>query len=68
MTESLGPLSEAEVVRPQYEDAIVNTVTPGSARKRYSADQLLSGAEHVSMLNKMTAWAMDGEPAGREIA
>ena len=37
------------------------------ARKRYTASQLLRGAEHVAELNRETDWAREGSPAGREI-
>jgi antitoxin ChpS len=37
-----------------------------SVRKRYSAAELLKGAEHIAELNSETAWAREGEPVGRE--
>lgn len=37
------------------------------ARKRYSATELLKGAEHVAELNSETAWAREGDSVGREI-
>lgn len=36
-------------------------------RKRYSAAELLEGAEYVAQLNSETAWAREGDPVGREI-
>lgn len=36
-------------------------------RKRYSAAELLKGAEYVVELNSETAWAREGDPVGREI-
>lgn len=38
-----------------------------SSRKRFSAAELLKGAEHVRDLNNETAWASEGDPVGREI-
>ncbi|MFJ3467473.1 AbrB/MazE/SpoVT family DNA-binding domain-containing protein [Pseudomonas sp. NPDC090203] len=40
---------------------------PQMVRKRYSAAELLKGAEHVAELNSETAWAREGDPIGREI-
>ncbi|WP_341960418.1 AbrB/MazE/SpoVT family DNA-binding domain-containing protein [Pseudomonas sp. RC10] len=36
-------------------------------RKRFTAEELLKGAEHVAELNRDTAWAREGDPVGREI-
>jgi hypothetical protein len=36
-------------------------------RWRYSAAELLKGAEHVAELNRKTRWSREGRPVGREI-
>jgi antitoxin ChpS len=38
-----------------------------AARKRYSLQELLQGADAMADLNAETAWARDGEAIGREI-
>lgn len=38
-----------------------------AARKRYSLQELLQGADAMTDLNAQTAWARDGEAIGREI-
>jgi antitoxin ChpS len=38
-----------------------------AARKRYSLQELLQGADAMTDLNAETAWARDGEAIGREI-
>jgi len=37
-------------------------------RKRYSLKQLLKGSDAMKRLNAETAWALGGEPVGREIS
>ena len=46
---------------------LVAKPVPQLMRKRYSAAELLKGAEHVAELNSETAWAREGDPVGREI-
>lgn len=42
---------------------------PGrAAKRRYSLDELLEGAEEMKRLNADTAWAREGGPVGREIS
>ena len=44
------------------------TVRPvRGSRKRYSLAELLQGSDEIAALNAETAWAMDGDPVGREI-
>jgi hypothetical protein len=43
------------------------TVADCHVRRRYSAEELLQGAELIPKLNKGTRWAREGEPVGREI-
>lgn len=38
-----------------------------SARRRYSLAELLEGSDVMKELNADVAWALDGEPVGREI-
>lgn len=46
---------------------LVAKPVPQLMRKRYSAAELLKGAEHLAELNSETAWAREGDPVGREI-
>ncbi|MCL2309334.1 MAG: PbsX family transcriptional regulator [Proteobacteria bacterium] len=39
-----------------------------ASRKRYRLSELLKGAEQLKKLNKKTAWALEGEAVGRELA
>ncbi|MDR0250534.1 MAG: hypothetical protein LBI35_04375 [Burkholderiales bacterium] len=39
-----------------------------ASRKRYRLSELLEGSEQLKKLNKKTAWALEGEAVGRELA
>jgi hypothetical protein len=56
------------------EEKLVSTTIPTvtasvgyQIRRRYTAEELLKGAEHVPELNKKTQWAREGRSVGREI-
>ena len=40
---------------------------PVARRKRYTLAELLRGSEAMKRLNSDVAWALEGEPVGREI-
>lgn len=48
----------------------VLTARPAANKRRYSLSELLQGvtSAKIAKLNAETAWAREGEPAGREIA
>ena len=46
-------------------ELVAKPVTP--ARKRYSLDELLVGADAMAELNAETAWAREGGAVGREL-
>lgn len=48
----------------------VLTARPAANKRRYSLSELLQGVTpaKIARLNAETAWALEGEPAGREIA
>ncbi len=48
----------------------VLTVRPATKKRRYTLAQLLQGVtkNNMAQLNTETAWAIEGEPTGREIA
>jgi antitoxin ChpS len=38
-----------------------------ATKKRYSLAELLEGSDAMAELNAQTAWALEGEPVGREL-
>lgn len=55
--ESLSVVDGELVARPER-----------TARRRYSLNELLEGAEEMIRLSAETAWAREGDPFGREIS
>lgn len=68
---ALLKLMEADIgsqVTLTVEDGKLIAQPAASRRKRYSLAELLKGAAAMKQLNADVAWALEGEPVGREIA
>jgi len=65
LNSEVGATLELEVGQGVFTARSVRT----QSRKRYSLAELLRGAtpEGMAALNEDTAWAREGEPAGREL-
>lgn len=47
---------------------VATPVTEAGRRKRYRLSELLEGSEGMAELNRATAWALEGDGVGNELA